>query len=381
MDINALFSADYQAARKKILQAALGAGIKIQTFELSGYFGDDGEPLCTDVILLGRKDARRVLMLSSGVHGVEGVCGSACQIAFIEEKLYLQLPEDVAVLIVHAVNPYGFANCRRWNEDNVDINRNFLDFSLPVEENNDYAAFHDMIFSEGGGARGIYSANQQLDKCIADIGVDDFVSKVALGQRSNPDGLFYAGSKPSWSNQTFRKIIDHYLLAVEELIFVDLHTGIGEFGQSTILYMPGLGDYFPRVKKVFSQAINPVDGSMAAIEVQGEIVFAFDKLAPQLSKFIPVTLEFGTLSTMELIEVLRVEQMVYQGWIDKQGDECLQVKRLLQDAYCCDDDRWKKMVVDGFLELCHQVVDAFLLPKRWCFPLKKTKLRYHKARV
>ena len=33
---------------------------------------------------------------------------------------------SVRVVIVHAVNPYGFACGRRFNEDGVDLNRNVL---------------------------------------------------------------------------------------------------------------------------------------------------------------------------------------------------------------------------------------------------------------
>lgn len=30
------------------------------------------------------------------------------------------------IVLVHAVNPFGFLNNRRWNENGVDLNRNFL---------------------------------------------------------------------------------------------------------------------------------------------------------------------------------------------------------------------------------------------------------------
>ena len=42
------------------------------------------------------------------------------------------LPADTGALLVHAINPYGFAWTRRVNEDNADLNRNFRDFAMPA---------------------------------------------------------------------------------------------------------------------------------------------------------------------------------------------------------------------------------------------------------
>ena len=68
----------------------------------------------------------------SGTHGVEGYCGSGIQIGFLKEGLFAELPDDMSVVLLHAMNPYGFSNDRRVNEDNVDLNRNFLDFAAPI---------------------------------------------------------------------------------------------------------------------------------------------------------------------------------------------------------------------------------------------------------
>ncbi len=67
------------------------------------------------------------LVVSSGVHGVEGFFGSAVQLAFLEKlPPDWRPPEGAAVVLIHALNPFGFAWQRRFNEENVDLNRNFL---------------------------------------------------------------------------------------------------------------------------------------------------------------------------------------------------------------------------------------------------------------
>ena len=91
--------------------------------------GPSGEELATDVARFGSDSAARLLVMVSGVHGVEGFSGSATQVGWIAERRFEALPPDKAVLMIHLINPWGAAHLRRYNEDNVDLCRNFLDFS------------------------------------------------------------------------------------------------------------------------------------------------------------------------------------------------------------------------------------------------------------
>ena len=85
------------------------------------------EPLTIDITVVGAAKPTSALVLSSGVHGVEGLFGSAVQLAFLEQLAARWQPPLVRPLFcIHAINPFGFAWQRRFNEDNVDLNRNFL---------------------------------------------------------------------------------------------------------------------------------------------------------------------------------------------------------------------------------------------------------------
>jgi len=82
--------------------------------------GPCGEALFTDTALLGNSNAERLVIVSSGVHGVEGFCGSACQIALLHSGL-LAGAKSCAILLVHALNPFGFAHLRRTNEESYPV--------------------------------------------------------------------------------------------------------------------------------------------------------------------------------------------------------------------------------------------------------------------
>ena len=116
------FSADYATARKRFLSAAEAAG---ETCSLClDAAGPEGSPLTIDIACLGSPAPERALLHTSGMHGVEGFAGSAIQLALLQRPL--SLPPDGAVVLVHGLNPYGMAWLRRVNENNVDLNRNFL---------------------------------------------------------------------------------------------------------------------------------------------------------------------------------------------------------------------------------------------------------------
>ena len=130
MNITKLFSSDYSEARVKFLAACDAASVPVEHFR-NPETGPNGEPLYTDVAVLGPNDAERVLLLCSGTHGVEGFAGSAIQTGLLSEEITARLPDGVRLVMIHALNPFGFAHLRRVNEDNVDLNRNFVDHAAP----------------------------------------------------------------------------------------------------------------------------------------------------------------------------------------------------------------------------------------------------------
>src|SRR5262245_56959198 len=130
MSAVANFAKDYTEAREKFLAACAFAGASVRSFA-NPLRGPNGEPLFMDVARLGPADAKRMLVLTSATHGIEGYCGSGSQVTWLRTRGAKSLPAGTGALLVHAVNPHGFAWTRRVNEDNVDLNRNFVDHAKP----------------------------------------------------------------------------------------------------------------------------------------------------------------------------------------------------------------------------------------------------------
>ncbi len=139
------FSIDYQEARKKFLEAALTTGASIESFQ-NPHSGPQGEALYTDVATIGLKSATNIIVLGSGTHGVEGFAGSGIQTGLFREGIASALKPNVGIIMIHAINPYGFAHLRRANEDNVDLNRNFIDHTKPYPKNDGYVELADVMW-------------------------------------------------------------------------------------------------------------------------------------------------------------------------------------------------------------------------------------------
>ena len=146
MNASQYFRPTYAAAREAFRTAAAARGLKVESHR-NPTEGAEGEELTTDVALLGPADARRLMIVVSGTHGAEGFCGSGIQVGWLAADQ--PLPADTAILFVHALNPYGFSHVRRVTEDNVDLNRNFVDHGNAKPANPGYDALRDFDLPEG----------------------------------------------------------------------------------------------------------------------------------------------------------------------------------------------------------------------------------------
>ena len=127
-------------------------------------------------------------------HGVEGFCGSGCQVGLLHDDEFVAAvrASGVAVVFVHALNPYGFSHLRRTNEDNVDLNRNFRDFATPPPANAAYAEVHG--FMRAGDVAAVAGERGAIGAYVARAWRSARCRRRSRGgQCEFPDGLFYGG--------------------------------------------------------------------------------------------------------------------------------------------------------------------------------------------
>ncbi|MDB5889445.1 MAG: hypothetical protein JWP47_276 [Polaromonas sp.] len=188
------FSSNYAKARVKFLEAAALANVNVASHE-HPLQGLDGETLAMDVALDSAPDAHSLLIVSSACHGVEGFCGSGVQVFALHDADWRDKArtQGIAVLYVHAVNPYGFSHMRRATHENIDLNRNFQDFSQPLPVNEAYRALHSLLLPERWPPD---EANgSAIEQGIASMGMQAYQAAITRGQHEFADGLFYGARR------------------------------------------------------------------------------------------------------------------------------------------------------------------------------------------
>ena len=343
-NINRYFAATYTQARAKFLAAAQRRRLPVETIA-NPLKGAEGEALATDAVILGVADAPSLLVITSGTHGVEGFCGSGCQGALLEDEGMAKRIEaaGVAVLLVHAVNPYGFSHLRRVNEDNVDMNRNFRDFADTTELNPAYAQVHDLMLPPewpptDANRAAIYAA-------IGRMGMPALQSAVTAGQRSHKDGLFYCGSAPTWSNRTIRSLLRKHGAGRKRIGWIDIHTGLGPCGHGEKIFA-GANDAaeLARARAFWGADImSYYEGKSASAEVQGSMVMSIYAECPQ-AEVTGMGLEFGTVPFEAVLGALRGDLWLA---LHPEADPARRdaIRRGMRDAFYIDTGEWKAMVL------------------------------------
>jgi octopine/nopaline transport system ATP-binding protein len=332
------FATDYAAMRHGFLAAARRAGADLTAYA-HPLPGPQGEALATDVALIGPPDAHKLFILISGTHGVEGAYGSACQAAWLGQSLVL--PADVAVLMVHLINPWGTAWGRRVNEDNIDLNRNFIDWTAAPPANPDYEPFHAALTSNA------HEASTALARARATMGETRLASIIEAGQYTHPDGLFFGGAGPVWSNTTLHAILTRFAASAREVVVFDLHTGAGPYGFPALLSVAvdehaGL-DWG---RHVFGPAMVPVltgvkatTATGIAATATGYVSDAMRRAMPQ-ARVLPLVIECGTLDGPSMMDAVVADNILHLKE-DLASDAAAQGKARLLRAFIPDDPDWQ----------------------------------------
>ena len=344
MPVSDYFAATYAEAREKFLAAARAAGARLDTYRLPELLGPQNETLAVDVATLGPDEPKALLFLVSATHGVEGFCGSGCQVGCLVDRLYEALPAGTGTVLIHALNPYGFAWFRRVNEENIDLNRNFQDFSQPLPSSPAYETIHDWLVPAEWQGPVRQAADAALQQYIKDHGMPAFQEAVSGGQYTRPTGLFYGGIRESWSNTTFRCIVkDHLTPAVKQLALFDLHTGLGPLGYGEPICVGPPDEGFERVRKWFGPEVTSTHkGTSASAEVTGALPEVIRSLAPAL-QVAHLSLEYGTRPIFEVLTALRADHWLH-AVPGRDTPLREQIERQMRDAFYVDTPAWKAAV-------------------------------------
>jgi hypothetical protein len=339
------FSTNYAVARKRFRESAVNAGAQLDTLQLIAK-GPDGERLSIDIAWLGARNPRRVLIHSSGLHGIEGFAGSAVQLQTLNDPPLLQ--PGSAIVILHILNPYGMAWLRRVNENNVDLNRNFRMDGDYQGAHPMYARLHSFLNPSSGPASDLFYV--RAVSLIFRHGMSALKQAVVGGQYEYPKGLFFGGKALEQEPQLFLGYIRERLAAAEQTIAIDVHTGLGKYAEDTLVVAP---EDLTRLRTAFGARITsaePDEGPAYRIEggLESMLCPLFDRGSATF-----IRQEFGTYSGPRVLHALREENRWHHygaGTLDHPA------KHVLKQIFSPQDEAWRASVLRRGHELLQKAI-------------------------
>ncbi|SDR34913.1 Protein of unknown function [Paraburkholderia fungorum] len=339
------FSSSYADARERYWQAAAAIHAPVERHVIPGYRGLEGEALSTDVVRLGPASAQRLLVLTSGTHGVEGFCGSAAQIALLHDRsLHAVLDRlNVAILVIHAINPYGFSHLSRTNEDNVDLNRNSIDFSQPLPVNPAYDDLHALLVPSN------WPPSDENASAIADYisqqGERAYQQALTVGQYRHADGMFFGGHRRVWSTQVLQMLFEQHGAACDSIGWIDFHTGLGPYGHGEKICVGQVGGSELQRARAWwgADVTSPLDGTSVAANVAGPVLDTLRRTCTHADTT-AIAIEYGTIPLVDMLHMLRADAWLRQH-PQAEKSHVDAIHEAVRAAFYCNDFIWRGLIL------------------------------------
>jgi hypothetical protein len=362
------FPPDYHTSRALFRQAARQAGLHLSEHPLPHAELD----LSIDVATLGDERCAKAVIISSGLHGVEGFVGAAIQHGFLRKELASHPVRNLRLVFIHALNPFGFHSLRRTNEENVDLNRNFL---LAGEEYTGSPELYwqiDRLLNLSGPSQWTDFFLLKVLIGLRRFGNARMRDAIAGGQYDNPHGLFYGGSKLSLTGQYLRDHLREWVGQAQEILHVDIHSGLGSWGRYKLIVdhdwdSPGLSWLAERFGAEYVEPSEPERG-ISYHKRGGLGPWTQELLRP--SRYDLLIAEFGTYPMPLVLAALRAENQWWQRSRHRRARGRL-IQALLREAFAPRSQQWRARVLTQGLQLIHRTIEVCLRDEAPQRPVKK----------
>ncbi|MGE6697301.1 DUF2817 domain-containing protein [Hyphomonas sp. NPDC076900] len=344
------FPDSYAEGRSRFLRACRLADAEIQSHTHPSLYGPAGEALAIDSAWVGRPDARNILFVSCGTHGLEAAAGAATIVQWLETQGPASLSRSTAILFVHAVNPYGWAYARRGNEDGIDLNRNFIDHSASLPHNAAYSELHSLIMKTSAAQLSLAEFSEDFQEFCANRSNSYALNGITSGQYQHQNGLSFGGLAPSWSRQILERIVRTYLVSTQKILHIDWHTGIGPFSQPFFILDDTPSSEAYRLASSWwpSHTIH-CDDVVAGTSIKYHGLLS-EGLKTELARHSPahmisLTVEWGTYEVDRMLEALVIDNWLAHRSSGSGPEFVHDAQERLKQLFCPSDTVWRQSVL------------------------------------
>jgi hypothetical protein len=360
-EVATLYAPDYQGARSHFINSASRVGATLESFPLRAR-GVNGEELSIDIATIGKRSAQRGVLVIGGAHGVEGFTGSAIECATLDRLV--NVPDDVSISFLHCLNPFGMYHLRRGNEDNVDLNRNFLGIGVNYTGIEKAHAEFDTVIQPRTPPSSSIAAQLRLIAGYLRYSFPDIAGEflplryaVMTGQYERPNGVFYGGSKPAESAEILERWMRNRYHSATSLVGIDLHAGLGKWGgESLFVEYPVRSKALTNLEERLGLPLVGLGPERKSYRPRGALADAVPRMLPNVHVDW-ILQEFGTYNPFRVLAamstenawhnhaVFRGEHLPFNHWS----------KRELCEVFNPASSAWRRSVIEKGLRLMQAV--------------------------
>ena len=223
------FYNSYEDIRAHLQELTDDLGVEISSHAINA----DDDLYIDSFYLPSTGEKTNLVVLTTGVHGMEGYIGAVMLDVFFQEIYPTLDTADTGVLVVANVNPYGMKYFRRYNENNVDLNRNFiLDWdSFNLSSNKEYPKVDTFLGPTGKIGNGFWHEvgfYLNLGKTAITDGAGTISDALLTGQYEYPQGVYYGGTGDEASTAYLKDVFSQCLdSSYANIVHIDIHSGYG----------------------------------------------------------------------------------------------------------------------------------------------------------
>ena len=326
------------------------------------------DSLFVDFCYVPGNDSSKLLIFSSGIHGVEGFTGTAMQLYFMDNYITPDFLSGSGLLLIHSMNPYGYNYIRRVTENNVDLNRNSeTDPALFSSTNQGYKEIISLINPEKPLKINDLSNRFFFLSAMINIikkGMPVLRQAVLHGQYEYPKGLYYGGSSFEPQISDITEIIDTICQPYSKVLEIDIHTGYGETGKMHLFPNPVEKETRAVLENIYQGFHIDWGDSKDFYIITGSFADFIGKINKD-KEFYPMTYEFGTIgsqTTMGSLKSIHIMVMENQGFQYgyKSSEDSIAVKKELIEMYYPSSDEWKSKCIEDFKTTTDSMLPRFL---------------------
>jgi hypothetical protein len=311
------------------------------------------------------KKKENLIVISTALHGIEGYVGSAMLKIFMDEFAPRLNAENTGLLLIHTINPLGMKNRRRYNENNVDLNRNFvMDEKFNPQTNQDYEPLIPLL-NPPGQLSNMFASDiafiTRLLGCIIRLGILRIRQGMLSGQYRHPRGVQFGGQETEEGTAVVRGLFEKALTEYDQVIHLDMHTGYGPRYQMSFVNSTREQASAEELKRRFQYPLIVSATPAEFYIVTGDITDYFYRLRDEKyprKKVFSTCLEFGTFGESLPAQIRSMRITILENRVHQFGARTEALKKAVQKEYgelfFPSEEKWR----DKALQDCRQAMSG-----------------------